>query len=186
MQIVTCCITQLSSETSIEIHEPGKLKLCGLGSQTISHWLLSQIPNLCWNFKLSPYSLWSDHQAMALGSLSTCAAGIENWFSVNRGKLNFGKNLLLYTIPPGKASAIVLSPLVFGDSAVLPPSDQPRNLGITFYSDLTKKKLPFSLMFKKTTIHFRFFPPFPSFSFVHSSRGNDLIDSPAKILVFWL
>ncbi len=38
----------------------------------------------------------------------------------------------------------------------------------------------------KTTIHFQFFPPFPSFSFVHSSRGNDLVDSPAKILFFWL
>jgi hypothetical protein len=43
---------------------------------------------------------------------------------------------LLYTIPPRKALAIVLSPLVFGDY-VLPPSDQARNLGVTFDSELT-------------------------------------------------
>jgi hypothetical protein len=52
-------------------------------------------------------------------------------------ELNFGKSLLLYTIPPRKASTIVLSPLVVGDS-VLPPSDQARNIGVTFDSELTK------------------------------------------------
>jgi hypothetical protein len=82
------------------------------------------------------FHLDSHHQAMALGSLSACAADIEDWFTVNRVKLNFGKSWLLYTIPPRKASAIVLSPLVVGDS-VLPPYDQARNLGVTFDSELT-------------------------------------------------
>jgi hypothetical protein len=77
-----------------------------------------------------------DSQTMALGSLSACSADIEDWFNANRVKLNFGKSLLLYTIPPRKASAIVLSPLVVGES-VLPPFDQARNLGVTFDSDLT-------------------------------------------------
>ena len=51
-------------------------------------------------------------------------------------KLNFRKSLLIYTIPPRKASATVLSPLVVNDS-VLPSSDQARNLGVTFDSELT-------------------------------------------------
>ena len=82
------------------------------------------------------FHLDSHHQTMALGSLSACSADIEDWFTANRVKLNFGKSLLLYTIPPRKASAIVLSPLVVGDS-VLPPSNQARNLGVTFDSELT-------------------------------------------------
>ena len=40
-------------------------------------------------------------------------------------------------LPPRKASTIVLSPLVVGDS-VLPLSDQARNMGVTFDSELTK------------------------------------------------
>jgi hypothetical protein len=39
------------------------------------------------------FHLDSHHQAMALGSLSACAADIEEWFTVNRVKLNFGKSL---------------------------------------------------------------------------------------------
>ena len=79
------------------------------------------------------FHLDSHHQTMALGSLSAYSADIENCFTANRVKLNFGKSLLLYTIPPRKASAIVLSPLVVGDS-VLPPYDQARNSGVTFDS----------------------------------------------------
>jgi hypothetical protein len=56
---------------------------------------------------------------MAIGSLFACAADIVDWFIVNRVKLNLGKSLLLYTIPQRKASDIVLSPLVVGES-VLP------------------------------------------------------------------
>ncbi len=42
--------------------------------------------------------------------------------------------------------------------------------------NLFNENADFCRFFKaKTTIHFQFFPPFPSFSFVHSSRGNDLV-----------
>lgn len=64
------------------------------------------------NFHLDPH-----HLAMALGSLSFCAVDIEDWFTVNRVKLNLRNSLLLYAIPPRKVSASVLSSLVVGNSA---------------------------------------------------------------------
>lgn len=73
---------------------------------------------------------------MALGSLPACAADFEDRFTFIRVELNLGKRLLLYTIPPRKASAILLSPVVIVDS-VLPTSDQARNLCVIFDSELT-------------------------------------------------
>ena len=83
------------------------------------------------HFQLGPH-----HQSEALNALSACAASIEDWFTVNRVKLNLVKSILLYIVPHRQSSAFVPSPLVVGD-AVLPPSVQARNLGVTFDTELT-------------------------------------------------
>ena len=67
------------------------------------------------HFQLGPH-----HQSEALNALSACAANIEDWFTVNRVKLNLVKSILLYIVPHRQLSAFVPSPLVVGD-AVLPP-----------------------------------------------------------------